>query len=77
MRGTAEIDRPDLWPAKYTRDVSQNHDEDRRKILDRANRMLKQSQILRKMADELLQESQDIRTAIRKVRPDRKTAKKR
>jgi hypothetical protein len=44
-------------------------DEERRKIIDRANRLLKQSKDLRKMSDELLQESKDIRDAIRKRKP--------
>ena len=39
-------------------------DEERRVVIDRANRMLKQSQILRKMADELLQEARDLKRAV-------------
>ena len=38
-------------------------DVDRRTILDRANRMMRQSRTLRKVADELLQESNDLRRA--------------
>ena len=41
---------------------------ERRLIIDRANRMLKQSHILRKMSDELLQESQDLRKSAAKLR---------
>ena len=41
---------------------------ERRRILDRANRMMKQSQTLRKLADELLQESQDLRQSVRSQR---------
>ena len=37
-------------------------DESRRIVIDRANRMLRQSKTLRKLADELLQESKDLRT---------------
>jgi hypothetical protein len=36
-------------------------DDDRRTIIDRANRMMKQSQVLRKLADELMDESRDLR----------------
>jgi len=42
---------------------------DRRRIIDRANRMLKQSQTLRKLADELLDESRDIRQSARHRTP--------
>ena len=36
-------------------------DDNHRIILDRANRMLRQSKVLRKMSDELLQEGKDLR----------------
>jgi hypothetical protein len=36
-------------------------DDSRRTIIDRANRMLRQSKTLRKMSDELLQDSKDSR----------------
>jgi len=40
-------------------------DEDNRLIvISRANRMLRQSQTLRKLSDELLKESNDLRSAI-------------
>ena len=35
--------------------------QDRRIIIDRANRMLKQSRSLRRMSEELLQESHDLK----------------
>jgi hypothetical protein len=44
----------------------EDNDDDRRQILDRANRLLQQSQTLRRLADELLQESQDIRAAVKR-----------
>ena len=44
-------------------------DESRRIIIDRANRMLRQSKTLRKMSDELLQESNDIRRSVKRARP--------
>jgi hypothetical protein len=40
-------------------------DENRRIIIDRANRMLRQSKMLRKMSDELLHESNDIRRSVK------------
>ena len=48
-------------------------DKERRTIIDRANRMLKQSQTLRKVSDELLQESKDLRSAAKNIK--RKPAK--
>jgi hypothetical protein len=48
--------------------------DDRQRILDRANRLLKQSRILRKMADELVQESRDIRTSAKRVGTTTKNA---
>jgi len=38
-------------------------EENRRTIISRANRMLRQSKTLRKLSDELLQESNDLREA--------------
>jgi hypothetical protein len=38
-------------------------DADRRTLIDRANRLMKQSKDLRRMSDELLQEAKDIRAA--------------
>jgi hypothetical protein len=38
-------------------------EKDRRVIIDRANRMLRQSKTLRQMSDELLKESKDIRVS--------------
>jgi len=40
-------------------------DEDRKRIVDRANRMVEQSKILRKLSDELLKESRDLRVSAR------------
>ena len=42
-------------------------DEGRRTIIDRANRMLRQSKTLRKMSEELLHESRDIRRSAKKL----------
>jgi len=38
-------------------------DQDRKRIMDRANRMLEQSKVLRKLSDELLKESRDLRVS--------------
>ena len=38
-------------------------EENRQTIISRANRMLRQSQTLRKLSDELLKESKDLRSA--------------
>ena len=46
-------------------------DESRRIIIDRANRMLRQSKTLRKMSDELLQESKAIRRSVKALKPKR------
>jgi hypothetical protein len=43
-------------------------DEERRTIIDRANRMLRQSKTLRKLADELRQESNDLRVTAKNVK---------
>ena len=40
-------------------------DDARRVVIDRANRMLKQSQTLRKLADELLEESRDLKASVK------------
>jgi hypothetical protein len=50
-------------------------DKEHRAILDRANRMLRQSKILRKLADELLQESKDVRASTNELK--RKGSKRR
>jgi hypothetical protein len=42
-------------------------DEGRRTIIDRANRMLRQSKTLRKLSEDLLQESRDIRKGAKKL----------
>jgi hypothetical protein len=47
-------------------------DDDRRVVIDRANRMLKQSAVLRKMADELLQEARDLKADSAKAQRKRK-----
>jgi hypothetical protein len=49
--------------------------DDRRTIIDRANRMLRQSRALRQLSDELLKESKDIRTSVNELK--RKSAKQR
>jgi len=51
-------------------------DHERRRILDRANRMLRQSETLRKLSDELLSESNDLRNTVKR-RPKKRTRKKR
>lgn len=43
-------------------------DGDRRTIIDRANRMLKQSKTLRKLSEELLNESNDIRASVKELK---------
>jgi hypothetical protein len=47
---------------------------DHKRILDRANRMLKQSRTLRRLSDELKQESADIRWSVKHA--NEKNAKK-
>ena len=42
--------------------------KDRRVILDRANRMLRQSQTLRKLSEELLEESSDLRASVKSAK---------
>ena len=46
-------------------------DEERRVIIDRANRMLRQSKILRKLSEELLQESDDLRKSVKRIKAKR------
>jgi len=55
---------------------NEKNDEHSR-ILDRANRMLRQSRTLRKLSDELLEESNDIRAAVRKARANKSSSRKR
>jgi hypothetical protein len=50
---------------------------DRQGILDRANRMLTQSKILRKMAEELQQESDDLRLSVKRPTKQSRRGKKR
>ena len=52
-------------------------DDSRRTIIDRANRMLRQSKTLRKMSNELLQESNDIRRAAKPAKTTRRRKPKR
>ena len=53
-------------------------DESRRIIIDRANRMLRQSKMLRKMSDEMLEESSDIRRSVKASKvPKRRRKSKR
>lgn len=51
-------------------------DEERRTVIDRANRMLRQSQTLRKLADKLLQESKDPRTAGKNVKSKKRRVRR-
>jgi len=44
-------------------------EQERRIIIDRANRMLKQSQTLRKLSDELLDEADDLRRSAKRIPP--------
>lgn len=57
--------------------MADDGEPERRRILDRANRMLKQSQTLRKLADELLEESQDLRQAVSQQRSNQSSRRKR
>ena len=43
--------------------MANDDEENHRVVIDRANRMLRQSKTLRKLSDELLKESKDIRAA--------------
>jgi hypothetical protein len=43
--------------------------DERRIVIDRANRMLKQSRTLRKLSDELLKESNDLRATAKDTKP--------
>jgi hypothetical protein len=42
-------------------------ESERRRIIDRANRMLRQSRALRKLADELRQESSELRVSGKRI----------
>ena len=55
-----------------------NDEQNQRTIINRANRMLRQSQTLRKVSDELLAESKDLRAAAKdtKRKKSRRTARK-
>lgn len=52
-------------------------ESERRIILDRASRMLRQSQTLRKLSDELLQESRDIRKSVKAAKDGRPSKRQR
>jgi hypothetical protein len=55
-------------------------EDDRRTIISRANRMLRQSKTLRKLSDELFKESKDLRSAAKdtkRKKPRRGAHKKR
>lgn len=54
-------------------DVETGKAEARRTVIARANRMLRQSQTLRKLADELLQESNDLHDSAKKMKPKKST----
>ena len=43
--------------------------DERTRIIDRANKMLKQSRILRQLANELQDESRDLKASAKAVRP--------
>jgi hypothetical protein len=43
-------------------------EKEHRVILDRANRMLRQSKILRRLSEELLQESKDLRASTNELK---------
>jgi hypothetical protein len=45
------------------KEATMSDEQDRKRIVDRANRMVEQSKILRKLSDELLQESRDLRVS--------------
>jgi hypothetical protein len=53
-------------------------EQNRRTIIGRANRMLRQSQTLRKLSDELLKESRDLRAVAKdtKRKKSRRAARK-
>ena len=68
--------RPDAW--RLYREATpivltcEPMPDDRQKIIDRANRMVVQSRTLRRLADELLQESHDLKAS---AKPDGHAAK--
>jgi hypothetical protein len=43
--------------------------DERQRIIDRANRILEQSRILRRLAGDLQQESRDLKASAKAVRP--------
>jgi hypothetical protein len=45
-----------------------NDEDKRRAIISRTNRTLRQSQTLRQLSDELLQESKDLRSAAKDIK---------
>ena len=51
-------------------------DVDRKTILDRANRMLRQSRTLRRLSDELHQESNDLRSSVKSPKTKRTNSRK-
>ena len=59
------------------RATTMGDDTDRKRIIDRADRMLKQSRTLRRISDELLSESRDIRNSAERVGRDKKSPSKR
>jgi len=50
---------------------------ERQVIIDRADRMLKQSRTLRKLSDELLEESRDIRSSMKNAAEEKEKPTKR
>jgi hypothetical protein len=57
--------------------VADDGEAERRRIVARANRMMKQSQTLRKLADELLEESRDLHQSVNKQRAKQSSRRKR
>jgi hypothetical protein len=51
-------------------------DADRRRLIERANRLLKQSRTLRKMSEELHQEGKRVRDSVADARPKRARKKR-
>ena len=60
-----------------TRKTVMSNDQARRVVLDRAERMVKQSRILRKLAEELMQESKDLRASAKRTGPKNDSVGKR
>ena len=46
-----------------------DEEDDRRIIINRANRLMKQSRELRRLSDELVKESNDIRKSVKPAKP--------